>query len=103
MIGGIHVDQIGIQAVLEHLDDTFGFVLTHQTMVDMDTDQLLADCLDQQGGNHTGVNAAGQGQQDLLIANLGANLGDLLVDESLSKLRSGDACHGFGTYIIRHK
>ena len=33
----------------------------------MDTSQLLAHCLDQQGSHHRGIHAAGQSQQHLLI------------------------------------
>ena len=69
-------------------------------MVDVDAHQLFADGLDEQSRHHAGIHAAGQGQQNLLIAHLGANLGDLLVDELLGQRGGGDALHAFGTYIV---
>ncbi len=68
----------------------------------MDTDQLLADSLDQQSCNNGRVNAAGQCQQDLLVANLLADSGDLLSNKCISKLWSGNALHRIGSYIGIH-
>ena len=71
-------------------------------MVDMDTDQLLANSLDQQGGNNAGVNTAGQCQQHFLVANLRTNFSNLFLNELLCQCGIGDTLHGFGTYICRH-
>ena len=60
MIGGIYINQVGIQAVLKHLDNAFGFVLAHQAVIDVNTDQLLADGLNEQRSNYRRVNTAGQ-------------------------------------------
>ena len=62
-------------------------------MVHVHADELLADGLDQQRGNHGGVHAAREGEQDLLVADLRADGLDLLVDEGLRKLGGGDALH----------
>ena len=102
MIGGIDVNQVGIQAVPEHLDDTLGLVLTHEAVVDVDADELLADGLDQQSGNDGRIDTAGQGQQHLLVADLLADSLDLLVDEGIGQLKIGDAGHGFGSDIGIH-
>ena len=99
MIGGIHIDQVGIQTVLKGLDDALGLILAHQAMVDMHADQLLANGLDQQSGNHRRVDTAGQRQQNLLVANLLTHSSNLLFDERIGQLRSGDSLHVFGTNI----
>ena len=69
----------------------------------MNADQLLADGLDQQCGNDGGVDTTGQSQQHLLVANLCADLGDLLFDERIGQFEIGNTLHGFGTYIARHR
>ena len=68
----------------------------------MDANQLLANGFDQQGGNHGGIYAAAQGQQNLLITYLLADFGYLLGDECIGKGLGSDALHGFGTNIITH-
>ena len=73
-IGGVYVDKVGVELITEDLDDVFGFVFAHQAVVDMDTGQLLANCLNQQCGHNRGVHAAGQGQQNLLVTDLTAFL-----------------------------
>ena len=102
VIGGVHIDQVGVQALPEHLDDALGLVLAHEAVVDVDTDELLADGLDQQGSHDGRVDAAGEGQQDLLVADLLAHGLDLLVDEGIGQLKIGDAGHGFGSDIGTH-
>ena len=102
MIGGVHIDQVGIQTVFERLDDTFGFVLTHQAVVHVHAYQLLADGLDQQSGYNGRIHAAGKGQQDLLVAHLSADLSHLLLDESVGQLQRCNTLHGIGTDIVCH-
>ena len=99
MIGGVHIDQVGVKTFLEHLDDALGLVLAHEAVVDMHADQLLADGLDQQRRDDGAVHAAGESQQHLLVANLRTDGGNLLVDERIGQFRRGDARHGFGTDI----
>ena len=72
-------------------------------MVNMDADQLLADSLDQKSSNNGRVDSAGQSQQDLLIANLLTNGGNLFLNKFVGQLKIGDALHGFGTNITGHK
>ena len=69
-------------------------------MVDMDADELLADRLDEQRRDDGAVDAAGQGEQDIFIADLGAKRGELFFDERLRKLRRGDTLHGFRTFVV---
>ena len=61
----------------------------------MHTGQLSADRLDQKCRDNRRVNAAGQRQQNLLVTDLLAQRGELLLDEGLGKFRGGDPLHAF--------
>ena len=102
-IGSVNVDQVCVQLVAENFNNVFGLVLSHQAMVNVDADQLLSDCLDEQCGDNGAVNAAGQCQQYLFISDLRANGCDLFFDEGACELGGRDACHGFRSYIWIHK
>ena len=99
VIGRVDIDQVGVKAVLEHLDNALGLILAHEAVVDMHADELLADRLDQQRRDDGAVNAAGQRQQHLLVADLRAHSGNLLLDESIRQFKIGNASHGLGTNI----
>lgn len=71
-------------------------------MVHVHADELLADCLDEKGGDDRAVDAAGKSQQNLLVTDLLADCGNLLVDERLGKLGGSDAHHVVGTLIRIH-
>ena len=101
-VGGIHVDQVRVQLVLEHVDDLLAFALAHEAVVHVHADELLADGLDEQRCDDGAVNAAGKGQQDLLVADLLADCGNLLVDEGLGEFGGGDAHHVVGTLVRIH-
>ena len=47
-IGSVHVDQVGIHLVLKDVDNLLALALTHQAVVHMHANELLADCLDEQ-------------------------------------------------------
>ena len=64
--------------------------------------ELFADRLDEQRRDNGRVNAAGECKKHLLIAYLPAERLKLLCNESLGKLRRGDALHGFGALVICH-
>ena len=95
----VDIDEVRVHPVAEHLDDLLGLALAEQSVVNVDADELLADSLDQQGGDDRAVHAAGEGEENFLIADLSAELLDLLVDERLRERRGGDAFHGFGSDI----
>ena len=92
-VGGVHVNEVRVKLVAEHIDDLLGFALAHETVVHMHADELLADGLDQKGGHHGGVDAAGKGEQNLLVADLRFGFGNLLIDECLGQFGGGDAYH----------
>ena len=94
-VGGVYVDQVEIHS-REQLDDALGFVLTHETVVDVYAGELTPDGLVQKGGHDGGIHTAGEGQENLLVAYLLADGGYLLVDEGVGLLKGVDALHGFG-------
>lgn len=53
--------------VLEYVNNLFAFAFAHKAMVYMYADQLLANCLDKQGGNNGAANTAGKCQQTFLL------------------------------------
>ena len=101
-IHGVHIDQVGVHLVAEHFDDLLGFALAQETVVDVNGDQLFADGFDQQGCHDGTVHAAGEGQQDLFAADLGADRFHLFIDESLGQFGCGDSFHAFRTLVIIH-
>ena len=86
-VHSVHINEVRIHLVAEHLDDLLRLSLAQQAVVHMDADKLLADGLNEQRRHHRGVHAAGQRQQHLFVPYLLPNLGDLRVDECLSLLR----------------
>ena len=102
-VDGVNIDQIGVHLVAEDLDNLFWLALAEQAMVDMDTGQLFADCLDQQGRDDGRIHTAGQGQKYFLITNLLAECGKLLINKGLRQHRCGDALHRFRAFIICHR
>ena len=43
----IHINEVCVHLVAEHIDDLFRFAFSQQTMIHVYADQLLADCLNQ--------------------------------------------------------
>ena len=71
-----HIDAHALRKGLHHLQ---AFALAQQAVIHKHADQLGADGLMQQGGDNGGIHAAGQGQQHLVPAHLGADAGDGLL------------------------
>ena len=101
-VGSVHVNQVGVHLVLEHVDDLLALALAHQAVVHMHADELLADGLDEQRRDDRAVNAARKGKQDLLVADLLTDCSNLLFDERLSEFGSGDTHHVVGTLVGIH-
>src|SRR5690554_1391437 len=78
---GIGADHLDAHVLGEHGHDLVPFVQTQQAVVDEYAGQLITDGLVQQRGNHRGVHTAGQAQQYLGIADLGANPGNGVLDD----------------------
>ncbi len=56
--------QRNVIVIPEQGDDLFGFTLTHQSMIDINAGQALANCLMNQDGNHRTVHPARQATDD---------------------------------------
>ena len=65
----------------EHGHDLVAFLPAQQAGIDENAGQLLADRTMQQGGDDRGIDAAGEAQDDLVVADLLAHSGDLVVDD----------------------
>ena len=98
----VHIDEVRAQLLPEDLDDLLRLALPQEAMVHMHAGELTAHRLDEQGGHHGGVHAAGQGQQDLIAADLFPQRLQLLGDERLRQGRGGDSLHGFRTLVFVH-
>ena len=98
----IHVDQVGFHLVAENFDNLFGFTFAEQAVVDMHADQLLADGLDQQGGDNRTVHTAGKSQKNLFVTNLFPDCFHLLGDERLGERGSRNPFHAFGPFVAIH-
>ena len=68
----------------------------------MHAGELLADGLDQKRRDDGGVDPAGEGEQDLLIADLGTQGLDLFLNELLGESGRRDARHALGTSGLFH-
>ena len=102
-IGCVHVDEVGVELVLEHVDDLLGFALAHEAVVHVHADELTPDGLDQQCGDNGAVHAARKSQQRFLVADLLAACRHLLLDERLRQLGRGDALHVVRTLVGIHR
>ena len=78
---GIDADDLHAQVVGEDLHDLVAFVEAHEAVIDEHADQLIADGLVQQRGDHRGVDAAGEPQQHLALAHLRAHARDGVFDD----------------------
>ena len=72
--------EMRIEIAVKNLFYLVAFVFTHQTMVNENAGQLLADCLGNQSRNNGGIHAAGEGTQSLAVANLLADFFNLVFD-----------------------
>src|SRR5690606_11787685 len=78
---GVGADYRHPHALGEHGHDLLAFVQAQQAVVDKDAGQLFTDGTVQQRGNHRRVHPAGQAEQHLGTAHLGADIGDGVFDD----------------------
>lgn len=76
----IHMDEVHVEFVLERFHYLFRFAETEEAVIDEYAGELIANGLVYENGCHGGVNAAGEGADDLVIAYLFADLSDSDVD-----------------------
>ena len=101
-VHGVHINEVRVHLVAEHLDNLLRLSLAKQAMVHMNADQLLADGFNQQRRHYAGIHAAGQRQQYLLVPYLLPNLRHLGIDKCLSLLRRGNPGHVLRTVVKSH-
>ncbi len=101
-VGRINVNEVGIELLAEDLYDLLGLTLAEETVVNMNTGELLADSLDQQSCNNGRIHTAGQSKKDLLVSDLLAQSRKLLGNESLCELGSGYTLHIIGAFVAIH-
>ena len=102
-VGSIYVDEVGVHLITEYFDNLLGLALAEQSVVDMYTNEVLADGLDQEGCNDGGIYTAGECQENLLVSYLLLDLFDLLIDESLRQSGRSDSFHVFRASACLHK
>ena len=65
---GVDHDEVHLEGLLEDLLDGFRLVLAHEAVVDEDAGQLVADGAVDERRTDRAVDAAGEGAEDLLVA-----------------------------------
>ena len=73
LIGRIHADHLGVQLADKHVHHHVALVQAQQAVVDKHAGELIADGAVDQRGGHRRINAAGQTQDDLFVADLFAD------------------------------
>ena len=101
-VRGVHIDEVRIHLIPEHLDHLLALTLAHKAVVHVDADQLFADGLDEQRRHHRGVHAAGEGQQYLLVPHLGADGRYLVRNKGLRQSGGIDPLHVRRTHVVVH-
>ncbi|OPF33664.1 cytosine deaminase [Pseudomonas aeruginosa P47] len=81
LVLGVGADHLHAHVLGEHGHHLVAFVQTQQAVVDEHAGQLVADGLVQQRGDHRGVHATGEAEQDLGGTDLGAHGSDGVVDD----------------------
>ena len=77
---GLHVHERHVERAVEGLDHLLRLALPQQAMVDEDARQLVADRPVHEQGSDRRVDAAGERAEHALVADLGSNALDLLLD-----------------------
>ena len=80
-VARLHVHEVDVELAAERLLDLLGLAEPQQPGVDEHARELVADRLVHERGGDRGVDAAGQPADHPLVADLGADLGDRLLDD----------------------
>ncbi len=84
---GVRADHLDPHVAGEGAHDLVALAEAQQAVVHEDAGELVADGPVQQGGDHGGVDAAGQAEQDLVVADLAADLRDGVLDDVVRESR----------------
>ena len=91
---GVHVHEVHVELLREHVLNFFGLVLAQQPVVDEHAGQLLTDSLCAQRGHHGGVHAARKAQDHAIASHLLADGRHGIVDDGVHRpagLKAADA------------
>ena len=102
-VGRVDVDEVRAELIPEDFDDLLALALAHETVVDVNAGELLPHRLDEERRDDGRIDAAGEGKENLLIADLLPQFGDLFADKRFRERGRGDALHGFGTNVAGHR
>ena len=100
-VRGVDVLEVHVVVLLEDLLDLLGLVLAQQPVVDEDAGEAVADGLVDEHGDHGGVDAAGESEDDGAVADLLADVRDGLVDELLEIPGAGAAAGALAEFDER--
>lgn len=64
-LGGVHIDEIRTQLLLEHLDHLLRLAFAAAAVIDVHAGELIPDSPQEQGGDHEEPRRPDQGQQHL--------------------------------------
>ena len=81
VVFGVDADDADAHVVGEHFHDLVAFAVAKEAVVDEHAGELVADGFVQQRGDHGGVNAAGEAEDDVVGADLFLDGGDGVVDD----------------------
>ena len=101
-VNSVNLNKVCVHPVAEHLYDLLGLALAEKSVIYMYANEVFADSFYKQRGNDRAVNSARKRQKHLLIADLRAQGGKLLVDKGVRQLARRDALHGRGTFVVCH-
>ncbi len=90
-IARVDVHERDAEVVAELADDLLALALAHQPVIDEDAGQLVADGAVHEQRRDGAVDAAGEAAEHLLVADLGADALDLLLDHRGGGPRAGRA------------
>ena len=99
----VHIDEVRVHPVAEHLDDLFGFALAQKPVVDVHADEIFADSSDEERGDDGRVHPAGQCEEHFFLPHLRLYSCDLFTDELFRKFPAFDARHVFGALVVAHR
>ena len=93
---GVDADDAHAQVLRERAHHLVALAQAQQAVIDEHAHQLLADRPVQQRGDHRGIDAAGESQQHLALAHLGAHARDRILDDvadAPQRIAAADLAH----------
>ena len=83
MLTAVHADEIHIKEGSECLFNKVALIFSHETLIDKNAGELLADRTAEESGGNRAVNAAGKTENNLFVADLFTELFNRRVNEAV--------------------